>query len=460
MIMTGRTRPILLFSLVVFGAVISLLNPINGLLFYVVIALTIWIYAKPLFGFYLAFLIAPLENVFFEYDSPLRTLSEKYSVIIFPVALTTLVLLTKKTLKNNPRNSHPFNNIIVLLLLFILGWSIISYLWSIDIYHGINTIYNVGLGIAIYFLTLSFIKDKETFEKTSKILLLWGFILAISLFLSNKVVIDQIHTKLMDNVFFRSGLISYDKRPGGFSHPNRTCSFLSFVFFMGIALYPKVKRNIKILLLLLGLFLISCIISTGSKGGIGAFLLGMLIFIFIHPGVRKKIISFTSLFLFCMVSVAVFNVIVLNADRIVKGGEQAAVSLTSRLEYWKTGFDMLSNRWIGAGVGGFAVLIDPEAGAHSFYFSILFDLGIIGLVMFFLFIAYICVRLRRAIINTEDKDMKLYLYCMVCSLIVFLIHGLVEMSYDMLYFWMLIGTVTAVINISEKEQRIVKEQGM
>ena len=456
MLMKEKTIPILVFPLVFFGAIISFLSPIKGMVFYLLIAVAIWVYVKPLLGFYLVFLMSPLENVGFLYNSPLRTIPERYPAIIFPVILTVAVLLLRKAVEGNPKDSRPFSNTMVLLLL-IFGWAVISYLWTIDTYHGINAIYNLGLGLAVYFLTLSFIKDKETLEKMFKILAFWGFILAITLFLSNKVDIknDQLFsTELSKDLIFRINIATNERRPGGFTMPQRASNVLGFFFFMGIALYPKVRRHIKILLFLLGLFFIMDILSTNSKGGIGAFLLGMLSFIFFYPGVRKKAISLTSLFLFCVVSIFIFNLIVFHSDRLISSAEQSELSLSYRLGFWKEGFDMMSNRWIGAGAGGFDSIVDPWPGAHSFYFSILFDLGIIGFAMFLIFITYILYRLRKSIINTVDEDMKLYLYCMVGALMVFLVHGLVEMDYQMPYFWMLIGTVMAVINISDKRQQL------
>ncbi len=438
-----------IFSFICLGGIVTCVSPVTGVVIYILTLMSVIIFIRPVYGFFIVYMLAPLQNVNIIFDSPLRIVTERYSAFIFFFICIWLITLIHAVFRNVHGNLRTMK-FEYWLLFFFLFWSVISIFWTIDVYHGINTIANLSSGLAFFFLILHFCKDKKTLEWIFRILIFHGLFLGILFFLSNKMELEGTRYYFTQNLYFDINLIKYGLRPGGFAPPQLAGTITSFFLFSGIAIFPKVNTLKKILLIILGFFFLSNIIATGSKGAAGAFFIGMIFFLLVYPGIRKWFfISIPTLFA-CIIFVLIFNAIFLKSDRLTKSAKQQTLSLSFRLNFWKAGLNMMSERGIGAGVGGFARLVDPWPGAHSFYFSIFFDLGIIGIGILFSFLSFLLFRLRRAILFVKDKDMKRYLYCMASVLIVFFIHGIVDIAYDLPFVWMIFGTVASVITISEK----------
>ena len=113
---------------------------------------------------------------------------------------------------------------------------------------------------------------------------------------------------------------------------------------------------------------------------------------------------------------------------------------------------MMSNRWIGACVGGFAKVVDPVPHAHSFYFSILFDLGIIGLLLFSIFILWRIIDVIKTMAVSHDKFLQGALYCLIGALVAYFINGIVDMEYTDIHFWMFLGIIGALVNVIKRQQ--------
>ncbi|MFQ5441892.1 MAG: O-antigen ligase family protein [Thermodesulfobacteriota bacterium] len=438
---------LLVFFAALFAALITF-NPVAGAILFATGLFIALILIRPHWGFYLAFIMAPLSNVVFMYESPIRIVSERYSPIIIPISLTAAALMLKRVTSSG--NGGERRRIAMYGLLFLIFlWTVTTYFWTIDVYHGVNSIYGLAVGIALYVLILNFIRNEEDLVRLLKITVLWGFLLTALFLISNKVDLKSvIFEPLTRDTSFQINVLTSDSRPGGFAPPQTAGNIMGFIFFMGIAIFPRLKRTGKILLVCLGLMLLSAILSTSSKGVIGAFFIATAFFVFAYPKTRQKILSRSFVFVTAFASIFIFNVLALQSDRLVSSSHQAELSLTLRLEFWAAGLNMMKTHWLGGGVGGFASVVDPWPGAHSFYFSILFDIGIIGLVLFFLFIGRIVLQLGDSISRVKDHDMERYLYCMAGALVMFLVQGVVEMSYSLGYFWMLIGLVAATINIA------------
>jgi O-antigen ligase len=439
--------------LIILSAIITVISPVAGVILSLFIVLTMWSYVKPVYLFYIVFLMAPLQNLNLVYDSPLRIISERYPIIALPAIIALFVILLRKISIPQPAAPTRLLQPLFFVLLLIFAWTSISYLWTIDVYHGLNKIISLAIGIIFCLLTVSSINNKNEFERLFKILLPWGILLSLLLFISNRIEFENIKAEITQDIFLGINIITSDQRPGGFAPPQKAGNYLGFLFFIGIAIYPKVNKFAKFILFLIGLVFISSILSTGSKGAIGGFILAVLFFMFAYPQLRKRLIFTNSLFFSSVAAIFVINAIAFHLTRLTQSSKQATLSLSLRIEFWETGMEMLANRWIGAGVGGFAQLVDPWPGAHSFYFSILFDLGIIGIILFFIFIVMILYRLIKAMQNVADEDIRRYLYCIVSGLLLFLIHGIVDITFELPYFWIIISTALAIIKISEMEHR-------
>ena len=147
-----------------------------------------------------------------------------------------------------------------------------------------------------------------------------------------------------------------------------------------------------------------------------------------------------------MVLVVVYGIsaTLLKADRLTASSKIATDSFTLRFDYWRQGFAaMESTAWFGWGIGGFDRVIAPVPHAHSLYFNILFDLGLLGLVLFMIFVLVRGFSVVRSIITTGDEQLRLILCCLAVALVSLMIFGLVEFSYMYLHIWAYLGLLGA-----------------
>ena len=126
--------------------------------------------------------------------------------------------------------------------------------------------------------------------------------------------------------------------------------------------------------------------------------------------------------------------------------------LESRLEWWGVGFRNLVDSWgFGAGTGGFPKLVDPVPGAHSVYFGVLFDFGIIGFILFFSFLSFIVFKTLSYMKNIDDPELKFTLYCLFGALVTVSLHSLVDLDYTYPLLWFILGLQILVVKIAYHE---------
>ncbi len=456
LLLSSPWKSSVILAAILLMALVTVAEPWLGiallLIFWFCTASFIW----PMSGFLLVYATAMLLNINIVYDSPIRVPNEIYSVfIVLPLLLLPVImgrLLTSRYQGNTPQPDNSINA----PLLFFLFWILASYGWTMDIYHGVNLGIKLFFCIGIYFLVLHYVKDRKSLETTLLFTFYWGIVLALMMVLSNKLdpdsILQPVRIQLAPDWDFKAGLHNAKGRPGGFAHANVAGTFTTFIFMLGCAIWPLFRWKGKVFLVLMAPFLISNILSTGSKGATGAFIIAFLVFLSVYPGLKGKRVLLIPTFLASMLLIFIFNVLVLQADRLAGGGDMNTMSLTLRIEFWKTGFSILEERLVGAGLGGFAHLIDPRpGGAHSYYLSILFDSGIVGLCLFLIFLFSLAVSLIRVIAVTNNSDVRRYLYCLGTVLVAFFIHSLVEFSYHSSHIWVIFGIILATIRIAQND---------
>ncbi|MEW6416559.1 MAG: O-antigen ligase family protein [Nitrospirota bacterium] len=261
--------------------------------------------------------------------------------------------------------------------------------------------------------------------------------------------------KLFDDAVLSIVLNYESNRPGGLSPANHTSNILNNFIFMGIALLYRANLKRRALISLIILFLLFNVFFTGSKGGVGSLIIGLFFLIFLATPLRKKAFSLmvlTSFILFITLIIVSFisGKGFLQARATAVGG---AFSLKTRLEWWGKGFEHLwGSGGLGLGVGGFPKIIDPEApGAHSFFFSLLFDLGVIGAAIFGCIFLKILLLAKSTVLKSKDRELSFIAMCLISALVVCFIHGLVDMDYIYQPFWVVLGLLLSISNISKSE---------
>ncbi|AHF05630.1 hypothetical protein MARPU_14470 [Marichromatium purpuratum 984] len=417
----------------------------------------LWFYAAslrwPLIGFLVIYGAALLMNVNLSTDSPLRALGERYPLAL-GLAPLLLPLLTARVLARRAPGAPPRLAALDTLPLLLLLWMLASYGWSLDPLHGSSMGLNLILGVGLYFLIQLYVDDRRALTLTLGFTVAWGLVLALMLVLSNKIdtsPLRALQVQLGPDWRFEPSLILYGTRAGGFAPPQIAGTVTTFVFMAGCALWPECGWRARLVLALSAPWLISNLLATGSKGAAGAFVIALAAFIALYPGLRGRRLLAGLAFLAALVAIMVFNVMVLRADRLASGTGVNELSITFRLEFWETGLRLLGERWIGAGLGGFAHLVDPWPGAHNYYFSVLFDAGPVGILLLLGFVLGIVLALARALREIRDPRLRRYLYCLAAALLAFLIHATVDFSYDSAFSWILYGLVVATVRIARRD---------
>lgn len=414
-------------------------------------ALTYW---RPFIGLAVVVVTTFVSTGNVVFETPYRTIWERYPIVFVPVIICLAAILLR-TVVHPEKSSHdspPFSGINAVLCLFLL-WCGVSFMWTLDPYHGINRCFNLTIGLFIFFLCIHILRSRRDIERLCFVLAPWSIVMAAATFVSNKFDWTRVQFDITRSLYLEFHINTNGNRPGGLAPPQIAGTFLALAFFMTVfALWPRVKARYRPLLVLLGIFLISNILATGSKGAAGAFLLAGMGFLVCYPPIRRKFYLTVPGFMASVVMILLLNALFLGSDRLTKGSNVQALSISYRLTFWETGFEMLWQRWFGAGAGGFAHLVNPWPGAHSMYFAVLFDLGLVGAILFGLVGIAFALRLAYEMWAAVNPDTRRYLYCIAFALLSLSIHATVDIAYDLGLVWLILGVAAALINISRTER--------
>lgn len=443
----GMFKKIIFITFLSLEGVAIAISPLATILIFALFVLIFVYLWKPRFSLYTCIALAPITTINITHNSPTTLVSNMYPISWVAILFAFISWLVYFLMKAPPKNSGHDNSIYVLPFALWV-WAFISLFWSIDVYHGVNIVFNFAMCLLLFFLLTKSISDKESLVSTLRFMAGLGVILAAATLASKYYSFEYIYKLLKDFVFSvslysKGGVDGVGQRPGAFSTPMIACNVLGFFIFMNLSLYMKVRRAWgRLLLIACCIFLLLVMVLTASKGGVLAFLAGIFFLIMFYQPLRKHFLSASFMVFAIVVTLYVVTYYFFQDNRLVGSSGSGAVaeaSLSIRLEIWQTGFKALANRWIGAGAGGVLAVLDPIPGAHSVYFSVLFDLGLPGIGLFALFFLALFMRIRRAIIICEDLFIVWALYCSCAALIMMLIHSLVDLEYYIAYFWLVIG---------------------
>lgn len=422
--------------------------------FSLLLVLYILIFIRPLTGLTLVILLTFLSNIVIIINSPVRTANEIVPFAIIPILLVYISLLPKMV--PNLKYTDKYEKTIMLLLLFLFWWAMISFFWTRDACHGINVLLTFLASILVVQIILFLIEDKSVLYKMLNLMSILGVVLGILLVVS-KSYPESKQVEIFSHVTFSISLLTDHDRPGGFAPPDLAAAVMNIFVFINIALMFRANRLKKVVLGIMTLFLVYCNFLTSSKAGAGSLFFGLVVLLFTMPLFRKYLIRLSvALSFFMLLMGTLGGKILLKRIKLAMESNTAQAGLSERLEWWKTGFDrLLDTGGTGLGVGGFLKYIDPVPGAHSVYFSLLFDLGVIGLSIFIIIIIVLINYIRSTLQVCKDKEMIFFIYCFIANLVAFSIQSLVEGDFQQIFFWLLVGLVVVVLKVAAK----TKESG-
>lgn len=412
------------------------------------------------FFLYLCVFFSTIMTVNFIYDSPTTTINNLYNAVLVPILLFACVLMARCFLLRERAMQSDVSIYILPLLMLGFHWG--SLLWSLDRNNGTCLSINMTVSVVLFIMMTSVVYEKSTYRR----LLL--FISVMSIVLFSLCMLSRYQAMSYSYEFnskwrFSSQLYSLVEtqgkppRPGGFATPQAASNVLAFCIFCILALTYGVKsRSKKAMMFFWCCVLFLGMLFTATKAAILGCIAGLFVSLYLSRRIHRKPLILCGLVLVAAFCVLMIQVLLLGVDRLAGGGESATVaaaSLSTRLEFWSWGFNLLNNWWFGAGAGGYLAVSDPVPYAHSLYFCMLFDLGLLGLLLLWCFFFEAVLRLRKGLWICRDAEVKWWICCICGAFTCLLIHSLVDLDYTMSYFWMVMGMIYIVAGIVKNNYR-------
>ena len=357
------------------------------------------------------------------------------------------------------------------LIMLLIIWNGISIAWVPNTYIGFMQFLKLLINIGILYLFYVSINSVQLLWRTAWVFLILGILLWFFSFIntygvhlpeeiakiSHNGIIWHETYDLADRVQFNVLWKIQRDRGTAFCSPHKLSMMQNCIIAIGFALLlyiKKIKDRRWILVVGILTLLLSSHSTALSKGGTIS-LLGMIgiLFVISHQ-LRRKILRNIMIFFFGLV--IVFLLVQNTQFSEVAVGRYSSrsvseVSLATRLEYWATilpPFQETLGR--GLGVGGSFVLLSPVPHAHSTYFSVLCDMGIIGVALFSLLLL---ILFKKSIpFLRYQKTFPHYLVLSSFGMVgAIMSHSLVDFHYNEPELWMFFGFGMAALKLSKLE---------
>jgi O-antigen ligase len=291
------------------------------------------------------------------------------------------------------------------------------------------------------------------------------FLFAIEV--SSQWVNGSVRLPLLQDIYLYFELPYHSNRPSGFAGPGVVGNILGVFVLINIALMPFFRSRTRGLLFMNIFFLSVGVVLTASKAAMGSLIMGLYLLVLLEPGLRRQAIKWSvailAFLLLLLPAVVLLQQDVVMAKRISMAVSAGADYLKERLEWWGLGFQSLVNSYfVGDGIGGYVKLIDPYPHAHSYYFSVIFDLGLIGFVIYMYILARSLLGYVRSFPRARDREVRFASYCLFTAFVMTLVYGLVDEEYTYRLVFLFIGLGLSLKNIitHAPEAGSAREEGL
>jgi hypothetical protein len=458
--------PLMLTGTILFGAG-CLLNPLAALAGFACIVAFVAAFFSPKTALWISAALLPVYNVGFQLTFVI--FGEKESVNIHFYYVAVLVAFSAWALRRLVREEPGGRaQSISILSVYFLAWVLISWTWSINPSGAVSIIVELISGLLIYLL----LADPQCLRDSRELIRFFAFLLVVGVILATMTVISFWYAKsksfnITKDLTFFMALLNEKGRAAGFTGVNYSATMLNYFIFIGLSLLFIVKGYAKLLVGGAIFFLIAAVVMTGSKAGFGGLLAGLMVLIGLTPFFKgKRIITAAGLF-GMLIAAFLCATLVMTGDvttsRVAAVG--ASFSYDTRLEWWQKGFEALfyTSYGMGAGVGGFRKMIDPVLYAHNIFLSVLFDLGVVGMILFLGLLMVLFFHIGKTLSDfREQKDIQVVLSCMIAAMVGFLMNNLLQGDYYMRLFWLMLGIDAGIVNMlyaaSRREAETVKQR--
>ena len=409
--------------------------------FFIALLIFFILFEWPFFGLSIMVVMIPGEEL--TTLSGGRTLIWIFGVILL-IAWTVRTLFTKKKIEGELKQS-------IIAIIFLL-WCFISIFWTVDQKAALERGIIIAQLIVFFFLIQTLVINENKFKS----------ILFLYYFSSIIIALISIYLTLYSNL--SRAAITEDQ------NPNSLARVLGIALLMGIFIYKNINyKSKKMLFIFFQCLLIFAIFLTGSRG---SWLSLLAAFCFTWVLVGKKLIKLRAVILIALIafiSIIIVNELskkdVINIEIINRLTSMFDIEAThggaGRINIWAVGWEIIKeNPFIGVGLEGFthvfhyyiyrANLFDthgiyPGRDPHNIFLSIQAELGLVGSLLFLIFLIKFFLRLIKA-----RYDLRAILGLLLLSFMVF--SGIVEPVLYRKYFWLSLGLVAAIPKLISQDE--------
>jgi len=242
--------------------------------------------------------------------------------------------------------------------------------------------------------------------------------------------------------------------------------WLPFCFYFFITEKNMLKRIIYALGFILGL--ITVVVSFSRGGFVGLLAMFTILWLFSHRKVLTlSLIIGISLFIFILGSQKYW-------EEMYTVTDPTEGTATERLQSWQSGWDMFLDNPLGVGGNNFQTRFPEYQGdrfkksmwgrvAHSLWFTLIPETGIVGIIIFSLLLYYnlkdifLLKRLNRDPTNQDAKYLFALSLAMLASLAGFFASATFISVLYYSHFWYMTAFIVAAVNIAKRDFNKLKE---
>ncbi len=310
-------------------------------------------------------------------------------------------------------------------------------------------------GIGFLFVTVNTVDTKDKFNKLAVALTLAGSLVSLYGLYQYLVGVemDAAWLDVANNPDIRARIYSV------FYNPNILAEYLVMLIPISVGLFWYNKKlGKKVLFLGTSLLMSLALVLTLSRGGWLGFAFSAFVFVLlVEKRLLLSVIPLSLLGLYFLPQTIV--------NRILSIGNLSDSSNAYRLKIWSiTGDIIRDNKAIGIGFGHLPfkqtfetyIRTMPARHAHNTFLELTAELGLIGLLVFLIFL-FVTFKYGIKILNkSEDSYIKIMGAASISSLAGVLLHGSVEsvlyMTKIIMTFWIMISLVYSLIRLESKNE--------
>ena len=249
-----------------------------------------------------------------------------------------------------------------------------------------------------------------------------------------------------------------------FGNPNVLGEFLVMsVPFFYIYFFSRKGFSKKILSLIPGGICLLCLVLTWSRGAWLGILLGTLVFFLLYSRHSLTVLLFGTLAIPFLPSILPQNVLL----RFSSIGNMADSSTSYRVNIWLATIKLIRDYFfggIGTGINVFKTIypryahsgIEAAPHSHSLYLQIMMELGIFGLLAFFICIIFFAKQSISVLGDSRKNPLRFWVLAGFCGILAVLAQGATDYVFYnyrvMLWLWLCLGLTSA-------GARIIRRQG-